>query len=116
MNLVGRFVSPAVAAGNRTVARAPSLAQAVGDLGKDVVRLRGELQRAQLEINRLRGQLARTQPSSAMTSPAQKERIQRLRRQISFHCHPDRGGDGELMQRINELFDDLETLSPGATR
>jgi hypothetical protein len=30
-----------------------------------------------------------------------------LRRQLTFYCHPDRGGDGELMRRIIELFDFL---------
>jgi hypothetical protein len=33
-----------------------------------------------------------------------------LRRQIAFRLHPDRGGDGEMMARLNALFDLIESL------
>ena len=30
-----------------------------------------------------------------------------LRRDVAFYCHPDRGGDGNVMRRVNLLFDSL---------
>jgi hypothetical protein len=36
-------------------------------------------------------------------------KLRALRRQVSFHCHPDRGGDERLMQSLNALFDYLES-------
>lgn len=116
MSALGHVGPAVVAARGRAGAGAPSLSQAIGALCQDAVRLRSELKRAQLEISRLRDQLAQRPARGAAPRSLEKRRIQLLRRQISFHCHPDRGGDGELMQRINELFDELETLSCSPAR
>jgi hypothetical protein len=35
-------------------------------------------------------------------------KLRALRRQVSFYCHPDRGGDDRVMQSLNALFDYLE--------
>jgi hypothetical protein len=75
-----------------------SLSEAVGAFCRDMVRLREELKEARLEIARLRKQLGDVE-------------LRSLRRRVSFHCHPDRGGDERVMQRVNALFDHLECFA-----
>jgi hypothetical protein len=41
-------------------------------------------------------------------------KLRALRRQVAFHCHPDRGGDERLMQSLNALFDYLECSARAA--
>jgi hypothetical protein len=36
--------------------------------------------------------------------------VSTLRRRVAFYCHPDRGGDTELMSRLNVLFDFVEGI------
>lgn len=82
---------------------AASLTGAINNLGSEFVRLRSELQDAQCEILRLRRRLAKAQPS---TVPGLE--LSSLRRQVAYHCHPDRGGSHQLMSDLNTLFDLLE--------
>jgi hypothetical protein len=70
-----------------------------------MVRLRTQLDEAHREICRLRNELGQV---TAPPPVGGKTTLRALRRQVSFHCHPDRGGDERLMQRVNALFDYLE--------
>ena len=83
----------------------PPLSETVGAFCRDMLRMRTELDQAHEEIIRLRQELAIRQGNPLDVAAPE---LRALRRQISFHCHPDRGGDDKLMQRVNELFDHLE--------
>lgn len=88
-------------------ADAPSLGETITRLGTEFLHMKSSLREAKSEIARLRGELARLRlprrrlPKADMAS---------LRRQVAYHCHPDRGGDAELMSNLNTLFDFLENL------
>jgi hypothetical protein len=82
-----------------------SLAETVGAFRRDMVRLRAELQEAHREIGRLKRELGQV---PAAPPVAGKTKLRVLRRQVSFYCHPDRGGDENLMKSLNALFDYLE--------
>ncbi len=56
-------------------------------------KLKTELRIARLEIQRLTLDV----PFDVVT----------LRRKIAFYCHPDRGGDADVMRNVNALFDAL---------
>ena len=96
-----------------TVVRQPealagsSLSETVGAFCKDVARMRSEIHAANKEIARLRKKLA------VRDTKIQKPNFRALRRQISFYCHPDRGGDDNLMRRVNLLFYYLECSAEG---
>lgn len=83
----------------------PPLSETVGAFCRDMLRMRTELDEAHEEIVRLRQELAVRQGNPPDVAGNE---LRSLRRQISFHCHPDRGGDDKLMRRVNELFDHLE--------
>ncbi len=68
------------------------------DLAFRARRLRDDLQAARWRIAQLEQQAARRRPVVDMT----------LRRDTAFYCHPDRGGNVELMARLHALFDTLE--------
>jgi len=75
--------------------------------------LRGELREAREEIIALRRELAMSAESRAIP----QEELGSIRRQVSFYCHPDRGGNGLLMRRLNVIFDFLQSgKSAQATR
>jgi hypothetical protein len=46
-----------------------------------------------------------------MISPGMKEeiriKVEKCRRKLSWHVHPDRGGSTEAMQAVNSALDDL---------
>jgi hypothetical protein len=88
-------------------AKGPSLSETVGAFCRDLLRLRSELDDAHTEIRRLRAKLG-LRPSGPRTVISL--RLRALRRQVSFHCHPDRGGDENLMKKVNALFDYLESV------
>ena len=83
----------------------PSLTETVGEFCRDIVRLKDELRESRLEVGRLQRELAAGKGPSPRTPGSG---LNAMRREISFYCHPDRGGDNELMQRVNALFDYLE--------
>lgn len=56
-----------------------------------IERMRSELQIARAQVM----QLQRKCPVD----------VKALRRTAAFHCHPDRGGNLQLMQDLNVLFD-----------
>ncbi len=64
-----------------------------------------ELRRAESEVTRLRRELSRVR----LQHEAQVD-VSHLRRRVAFYCHPDRGGDTELMARLNCMFDWVEAL------
>jgi hypothetical protein len=98
---------------SRSPAHSPSLSQTIGVFCRDMVRLRHQLQEAQGEIRRLQKELGLKKGPGRVPSIIGEVNLRSLRRQLSFHCHPDRGGDERLMKRVNALFDHLEAECVG---
>jgi hypothetical protein len=71
-----------------------------GALASAVAQMRVQLTEANHKIARLHEALRVRSLSTAELST--------LRRRVAYYCHPDRGGDAELMRRLNVLFDRLE--------
>jgi hypothetical protein len=87
-----------------------SLSQTIGVFCRDMVRLRHRLQEAEGEIRRLQKELGlRKKEIEPPPGIVGELNLRSLRRQLSFYCHPDRGGDERLMKRVNALFDHLES-------
>jgi len=81
-----------------------SLSDTIGRLRSEFTSLRHELRDAKSENCRLRREIDRWR---ARFRPLGADDIASLRRSVAFYCHPDRGGNGELMSRLNALFDVL---------
>lgn len=64
-----------------------------------------ELRKMLRENITLRARLGRRPPTNLHGMP--NVDLPALRRRTAYYCHPDRGGDGELMRRLNTLFDFL---------
>jgi len=65
-----------------------------------------KLQAAEREIAKLNDELAsRCAPPVSPTF-----NVGSIRRRTAFHLHPDRGGDAELLAKLNALFDVVEKL------
>lgn len=82
-----------------------SLVEAVAGVHEQFMQLQQDLRAARLEISSLRRSLAELEP---VTVELPELDLSSLRRHVAFYCHPDRSGDGELMMRLNVLFDYLE--------
>ena len=84
----------------------PSILDAIAGVHSKMATLQRELREAHREIAELRSELA--------GSPMPQVGLPSLRREVAFYCHPDRGGNGLLMRRLNVLFDFLQSSpSPG---
>ena len=83
----------------------PSLAGAIGELHSQFAVIQEELRFAHTELDRLRGVLFTWQ---AHFEKLPCLNLSSLRRHAAFYCHPDRGGNVELMSGLNVLFDILE--------
>lgn len=83
---------------------APSIAQAVKELRMEYSCVKTELHNAKLENDRLKSELAKC---GSLYQALSNIELPKLRRRVTFYCHPDRGGDGELMSTLNALFDSL---------
>jgi hypothetical protein len=70
-----------------------------------MLQLRNQLREAHGEISRLKKELRQV---TAPRGVVDRAKLRALRRQLAFHCHPDRGGDERVMQSVNALFDYLE--------
>ncbi|MBW2277116.1 MAG: hypothetical protein JRF63_06465, partial [Deltaproteobacteria bacterium] len=81
-----------------------SLSTTIGRLRSEFSSLRNELSDTKRENNALRSELDlwRSKYQALRGSD-----MASLRRNVSFYCHPDRGGNTELMSRLNALFDFL---------
>lgn len=89
----------------------PSLGDTIGAFCQDVLRLRRQLQDARAEIRALKDALSVKQRTERIHRPKlSPTSLRKLRRQLTFVCHPDRGGDAMLMKNVNWLFDELEGL------
>jgi len=88
----------------------PTTIDSVSWIRNRVGDMQGRLSEAQAEIERLRAELARARSQSQPVSVPEMD-LGSLRRQVAFFCHPDRGGDGALMSKLNTLFDSLEGRS-----
>lgn len=82
-----------------------SLRDVVSRVHHDFSRMQAELQEATREIARLQKRLAQRPPAPRSIPDLD---LASLRRGVTFHCHPDRGGDPILMRGMNVLFDFLE--------
>jgi hypothetical protein len=78
----------------------------------EIASFHGQFVQMQVELDAARREIARLKKSLAergATPLALPEtNLSSLRRGVAFYCHPDRSGDGELMRRLNVLFDYLE--------
>lgn len=82
-----------------------SLVETIADLNLEFSNVKIELRDAQRETNKLKSQLEVLRSRSLELTELDTAA---LRRHAAFYCHPDRGGDHILMQRLNVLFDLLE--------
>ncbi len=82
-----------------------SLLDAIRNLREEFSSMKGELYDAQRELVRLRREVQYWRANGRSSSELN---LASLRRELAFTCHPDRGGDGSLMCRVNVLFDHLE--------
>lgn len=87
--------------------RRKSLSDAISILRNEFSRMKDELRTTHSENNRLRSELARWR---LRCRPRQEMDLAGLRRRVAFYCHPDRGGDADLMSRLNTLFDLLAVM------
>jgi len=89
-----------------------SLRDTIADVRGDLSTMRLELAEARAENHRLRAQMER---QSTRRSPLRSGELAALRRAVAFHCHPDRGGDDQVMRQLNALFDHLQQAAPADT-
>ncbi len=101
------------AARMKSVLAGISLSGTITDLHIRFGNIKQELMHAKSEVRRLRKELARRPQTSLLLS---LDELGALRRQVAFRCHPDRGGSGTLMQRLNVFFDSVESQARNAGR
>jgi hypothetical protein len=82
-----------------------SLRDVISRVHGDFSKMQADLQKATREIARLQEKLAQRPPPPRSIPDLD---LASLRRGVTFHCHPDRGGDPILMRGMNVLFDFLE--------
>lgn len=80
------------------------LSQTIGKIRSEFWMLKRELMDARSEIRQLKAILAKERK---LYPKLKGVKIDSLRRRVAFYCHPDRGGDAELMTNLNTLFDSL---------
>lgn len=93
------FIANPVAQGGR-------LNQTIGRLRSEFAGLKNELANTKSENSRLQREVARWRFRFQALRVAD---VASLRRHVAFYCHPDRGGDAELMSCLNALFDILSS-------
>lgn len=81
-------------------------------LGAAIAQVRTEMSQMKIELDAARAEVARLKRTlcwrTSYANTYSHTNLRRLRREVALYCHPDRGGDVNVMQRINALFDDLE--------
>jgi hypothetical protein len=102
-----------VATRNIEPIRPSTLVDTIAELKREFTRIQDELREARGEISRLRRKLGRRRLLSRAVSEID---IESLRRKVACFCHPDRGGDNELMSTINMLLDLFEVDESGEDR
>ena len=90
-----------------------TLVDTIAELRREFTRIQEELSEARSEISRLKRKLGRRRLLSRAVSDID---VESLRRKVASCCHPDRGGDNELMSTINMLLDLCEADEPEAER
>lgn len=85
--------------------------------------LRDQFSTLQQELDGLRAENERLHSELAAIRYERRQlqgvNLRSLRRRVAVYCHPDRGGNNEVMCNLNTLFDALETsrgLRPIACR
>ncbi len=85
----------------------PSMAESVARLRMEFSNIRAELQVTKSENNRLKDELDEFRSKYEALPNLE---VPKLRRCVTFYCHPDRGGDDEIMSKLNVLFDFLASV------
>jgi hypothetical protein len=83
------------------------LAETITRLREEFAIMQQKLRDTQSENSKLKGQIAKLESGYDVLSDVD---IAALRRRVAYYCHPDRGGDNELMSKVNTLFDSLGRL------
>jgi hypothetical protein len=87
------------------VTRRASLGDTIESIHVQLCSIRNELRQALRENSGLKQQVAGWRSRERKMADID---LATLRRRVAFYCHPDRGGDAELMSRLNALFDVLD--------
>jgi len=95
------------ATGNMTINRYSPLVNSIAKLRSEYSNIQNELRHVYDENNRLKNELEK---SRSRHSGIPSLDLSSLRRRIAFLCHPDRGGDAELMKELNILLDFLAAI------
>ena len=98
MNLARKYEKPAQPAH-------PTLRDVIAGVHDKLSSLQEELRDAHEEIATLKDELSTSTESRTIPQVD----LGALRREVAFYCHPDRGGNGLLMRRLNVLFDHLQS-------
>ena len=88
-----------------------NLIETITELKREFGRMQEELRDKDVEIERLKHQLKKR---PVVSQAASEVDIESVRRKIASFCHPDRGGDNELMSTVNmllDLFDEEESAA-----
>ena len=95
--------------GNRSAipAHGRPLVETISKLNTEFSNMKNRLRDVQCENTSLRGELARWR---SQYSKMPEIDFASLRRRVAYFCHPDRGGDADLMSRLNNLFDLLASM------
>ncbi len=88
-----------------------NLIDTITELKREFGRMQEELREKDAEIERLKRQLKKRTPVAQAVSEID---IESVRRRIASFCHPDRGGDNELMSTVNMLLDLFDEEERGA--
>jgi hypothetical protein len=94
-------------AARRAVAQEDRALSAVSQIRTQFAAMKAELEESRYMIAILQSDL---RCKRAKQRTVNELPVAALRRQIAFRLHPDRGGDGETMARLNALFDLIESL------
>lgn len=103
---------------NQVVPTARPLSATIAQFRAEFSSMRTELKDVHAKNAELEEELAKLR---AKTQAASRLDLPSLRRHAAYYCHPDRGGNEDLMSRLNTLFDfltamDASTVSKQAGR
>ena len=80
------------------------LSETIARFRAEFATMKNELRDIQRENTALKQEIAKWQSRSRIIPETD---LSALRRHVAYYCHPDRGGDANLMSRLNTLFDSL---------
>ncbi len=83
---------------------------AVSRVREKLASMRAELDESREDVSRLTGEVRFRRSQQRRV---REVAVGSLRRRLAYRFHPDRGGDTELMSRLNLLLDVVESLQTG---